>query len=92
MDTIPTETLVDQTSWVPGAVSLWEDVGGTPHLCYSDANSDLRHASRVSGSWEISFVDVVSTTAECAVAVDSAGRVHIVYQDLATQSLKHALR
>ena len=92
LDATPTETLVDQTSWVPGAISLWEDAGGAPHLCYSDANNDLRHAARVGGAWQVAFVDVVSTTAECAVAVDGAGRVHIVYQDRATQSLKHALR
>jgi hypothetical protein len=92
LDATPTVTLVDQTSWVPGAISLWEDAGGAPHLCYSDANNDLRHAARVGGAWQVAFVDVVSTTADCAVAVDGAGRVHIAYQDRATQSLKHALR
>jgi hypothetical protein len=92
LDSTPTELLVDQTSWVPGAVSLWEDGGGAPHLCYSDANNDLRHASRVGGAWQIAFVDAVSTTGDCAIAVDGAGRVHIVYTDFATQTLKHAVR
>jgi hypothetical protein len=92
LDSTPTEMLVDQTSWVPGAVSLWEDNGGAPHLCYSDANSDLRHASRVGGVWQIAFVDVLSSTGDCAIAVDDGGRVHIVYRDFATRTLKHALR
>jgi hypothetical protein len=92
LDSTPTEMLVDQTSWVPGEVSLWEDGGGAPHLCYSDANNDLRHASRVGGAWQVAFVDVSSKTGDCAIAVDGGGRVHIVYRDFATQTLKHAVR
>lgn len=92
LDAVWIETPVDQTWWVPGSVSAVEDRNGVMHLCYSDANSDLRHASGVGGNWQIAFVDAASTTGDCTIAVDGAGRVHIVYRDFGSGMLKHAIR
>lgn len=74
---------VDATRGVGAGATLALDAGNTPHILYCDRNGyKVKYARGGSGGWSTSVV--TSTTARCdiALAVDAAGRPHIVFATL----------
>lgn len=67
--------------------------GGGPAY-FDDTNGDLKYARRqgLPGAWEITRVDTDGVVGQYAsIALDSANRPHIAYQDLTNSNLKYAV-
>jgi hypothetical protein len=78
--------------------SIALDPSGLPHIAYFDFDyQTLRYAKRLpSGTWQIEFPDPQlggsSVGQTPSIAVDSSGRPHISYHDLANKDLKYVTK
>lgn len=72
--------------------SLAHDADGVPHLCYYDGDF-LAYANGRTRAWQTVVVDPgVHAGQHCSIALDSAGRPHVSYQDASTFSGIRSLR
>jgi hypothetical protein len=94
-------TTVDSVGDVGRQSSIAVDSSDKVHIVYRDiTTTDLKYTSNASGHWVTTTVDSTGLGpkdiygseegAFNSIAVDSAGKVHISYRDLATSDLKYA--
>ncbi|MBI5364042.1 MAG: hypothetical protein HZA53_12735 [Planctomycetes bacterium] len=70
-------------------MALAVDAQGTPHVVYSDAGAQLRHARlEPAGEWTIEPIDTVQAVAP-SIAVDGSGNLHACYA-AAAHELRYA--
>ncbi len=74
------DVLIDESAACGVALDL--DSNGHPHLAYMRGNQ-LVHAANASGAWSNSIIDTLYWIggSDVSVAVDSADKIHISYQD-----------
>ena len=77
------ETVDTKIDAYPLETSLALDAAGIPHVGYgagdSGVPSQLKHAYRDVGGWEIEVVDTAEYIQSAALALDAAGRPHLAY-------------
>ena len=78
-----TVRIADREGDVGGSPSIALDPGGTVHIVYDDLTREaLRHAWLVpGGDWAREVVDDGGAAWGGALAIDGAGRLHVVYTD-----------
>lgn len=73
-----------------GEVSLGVDAAGNAHIAHRGNNNSLMYATNQGGAWTVSVVDQAATMVGTSLAVDTSGRVHIVYINYITSQLNYA--
>ena len=62
-----------------GMTGLAVDAAGEPHFCFDSWDDQLIYVERVAGEWRSETIDAAPRDYHCAIAADSAGRVHLAY-------------
>lgn len=88
-------SIVDSGPYTGDHNGLALDRAGNPHICYTaftDQTVDLRYASLSAGAWQVETVEggALQTGYFCSLALDSADRPHIGYDDEAQRNLQYA--
>ncbi len=81
-----------------GDIGWWPDIAvgpqGIPHLSYTDAfNGEVHYAEWTGEGWDITPVDTYGAVGKyTAIAVDRAGRPHVLYYNQDERRLRYAVR
>ena len=70
-------------------ISLALDAGGNPHISYAHA-AYLRHTFWTGSTWETQVVGTEQSTYMTSLALDTAGKPHIIHYDDADGSLRYS--
>jgi chitodextrinase len=63
--------------------------GSVPHVVYG-RSAGMRHAVKAAGAWSLADVPGVPSSREPALAIDAGGRMHAVFIEPVSQTLRYA--